>query len=91
MSGRTRDSTVRNVWTGAVLCFLLAASATTVLPWALQQSLGDLHAMSPDSYRMVVSGLQILQTALFPLAAVLAGVGIILGWMRKHLRKAPQA
>lgn len=75
MSGRNRDSTVRNVWIGAVLCFLLAVAAMTVLPWMMQQSMNTPQGVSREAYGWVVVGVQLLQAALFPLAAVLAGVG----------------
>lgn len=77
-------------------CLLLAVAAMTVLPWMMQQSMNTPQGVSREAYGWVVVGVQLLPAALlpaalFPLAAVLAGVGIILGWMRKHLRKAPQA
>ncbi len=91
MGGEPRDTTVRNVWVGAAVCLLAGILVSTVLPSMMQQALSGPQGPDADAYRWAVTASQILSMALFPFAAVLAGVGIILGWMRKNLRKAPRA
>ena len=89
MSGKPRDTTVRNVLVGAAACFLFAVLAATLVPWLLQQWLNTSQGLGSESYGWIVAVSQMVYMALFPLGSVLIGVAIILGWLRNNLRKAP--